>query len=177
MNPTALVPGFEATSSPTTGPWLGPWIASATRRIALERAKAEGAAQRGQPLAAASIARCTSARVPSGTVPIVSPVDGLVASRTAPPSDAVQEPATNWSRSLLDGDLLVDRLEVDALRAPDGPRDHVDHDRQRVQDPHVHQRLLVVDPVQVVAEPLPEHPPEVQGRDPAGDRDQRHPTH
>jgi hypothetical protein len=68
---------------------------SATRSQARARSNAESAAQPGQASFAAAIARWTSARVPAGTLPIVSPVAGLVASIRSPDSLSTQEPATN----------------------------------------------------------------------------------
>ena len=68
-------------------------ISSATRSIAAARSKAERAAQSRHAAFAAAIARRASSRVPSGTVPIVSPVAGLVASSRAD-SDSTHLPAT-----------------------------------------------------------------------------------
>ena len=66
----------------------------AIRSIAAARSKAERAAHAGQATFAASTARRTSSRVPSGTVPIVSPVAGLVASMRAPEPPGDHSPAT-----------------------------------------------------------------------------------
>ena len=67
---------------------------SATRSIAAARSKAERAAQEPQASFAAFMARLTSPRVPWGTVPIFSPVAGLVASIMASDSEPVHLPAT-----------------------------------------------------------------------------------
>jgi len=69
-----------------------PSIAAATRFIAAARSNAERAAQSHRAALAAAIARCASARVPSGSVPRLSPVAGLVASKRAPDSDSVHAP-------------------------------------------------------------------------------------
>jgi hypothetical protein len=70
-------------------------IAAATRRMAAARSNADRAAHPGKAAPAASTARRASSLVPSGTVPIGLPVDGLVASSTAPLSDATHRPPTN----------------------------------------------------------------------------------
>jgi hypothetical protein len=60
--------------------------------MAAARSNAERDAQSRQPAFAAAIARFASSRVPSGTLPSVSPVAGLVASLRAPDSDSTQAP-------------------------------------------------------------------------------------
>ena len=69
-------------------------ISSATRSIAAARSNADRVAQSREAAFAAAIARRTSSRVPSGTVPSDSPVDGLDASIRAPDSDSLQAPPT-----------------------------------------------------------------------------------
>jgi hypothetical protein len=66
----------------------------ATRPMAAARSNAESAAHPGQARFAAAIARRTSSRVPSGTVPMGSPVAGLVASIRASDSPPDHPPAT-----------------------------------------------------------------------------------
>src|SRR5215207_4293294 len=60
--------------------------------MAAARSNAESPAHAGHAACAAKIARPASARVPSGTVPITSPVDGLVASNVAPSSASTHSP-------------------------------------------------------------------------------------
>ena len=66
---------------------------TAIRIIAAARSNAERFAHPDQASFAAAIARSTSARVPWGTVPICSPVAGLVASMRAWDSPVVHSPA------------------------------------------------------------------------------------
>ena len=57
------------------------------------RSKADRAAQSCHAAFAATMARCASSLVPSGMVPITSPVDGLVASNTLPLSESTHLPS------------------------------------------------------------------------------------
>ena len=66
----------------------------ATRSIAAARSNAERPAHSRAAAFAAAIARWASSRVPSGTVPMVSPVAGLVASMRPPESLSTHAPAT-----------------------------------------------------------------------------------
>jgi len=61
--------------------------------IASARSKTERSAQPRHAALAAAIARSASSRVPSGRVPRLSPVAGLVASRRAPDSLSTHPPA------------------------------------------------------------------------------------
>ncbi len=72
-----------------------PSIASATRRIARARSKAVSPDHAANASRAASTARRTSPRVPSGSVPITSPVEGEVASNVDPLSEPTHSPAMN----------------------------------------------------------------------------------
>ncbi len=67
-------------------------IAAATRRIAAARSNADDRAHAGQACCAAAIARLASAREPSGTVAITSPVEGLCASKVAPSTASTHAP-------------------------------------------------------------------------------------
>src|SRR6266480_3423773 len=60
--------------------------------MAAARSKAELRAQAGAAAVAARIARRASARDPSATAAIISPVDGLVAGKVAPPSASTHSP-------------------------------------------------------------------------------------
>jgi hypothetical protein len=77
-------------------------IASATRRIARARSNAVSRDHVPNASVAAATARRTSSRVPSGSVPITSPVEGEVASNVAPLSDATHSPAMSirWSSAI-----------------------------------------------------------------------------
>lgn len=57
-------------------------------------------------------------------------------------------------RVLFDGDLLVHEAEVDPLVLTQEPGGDVESYRQRVQDTHEDQRVVAVDPVGAVGQPL-----------------------
>src|SRR6266542_3675416 len=84
---------------------------------------------------------------------------------------------TSTIARLLDRDLPVDRAQVDPLAPSVDLRHDVDDQREGVHGAHEVERLLVVDGVQVVLEPLPDVEPQEQGRDHARHRDERDPGH
>src|SRR5690348_11340277 len=72
---------------------------------------------------------------------------------SALPADPPPTITTSWA-NLLRRDLPVDHVEVHALAAPVVARADVDRDGQQVHRAHEDQRPAVVDPVDVVGEPL-----------------------
>src|SRR5205085_4839971 len=92
-----------------------------------------------------------------------------------PPPHGVGVKPPPQALPLLDRDLLVDRLQVDALTLPNDLRDEIDHQGKQVHRSHEYEGVLVVDRVQVVLEPLPEVESEERGRQQPRQRDQRDP--
>ena len=96
---------------------------AAIRSIASARSKTERSAQPRHAALAAAIARSASSRVPSGRVPRLSPVAGLVASRRAPDSLSTHSPAMYMPCST----ARVSHQPIIRARTPYG--------RQRVHSP------------------------------------------
>ncbi len=63
--------------------------------------------QAGKASAAASIARCASARVPAGTLATTSPLNGSVSSNVLPPSASVHWPPMCRPRTVFSIALAV----------------------------------------------------------------------
>src|SRR5664280_169918 len=82
-------------------------------------------------------------------------------------------PARRASR-LLDGDLLVDEAEVDALVLADQSREDVHDDRQDVHRRHEEQRPVVIDAVGRILQPVVEVEDDQAHRDQPGHRHDRH---
>src|SRR3954452_24158036 len=78
---------------------------------------------------------------------------------SALPADPPPTITTSWA-NLLSRDLPVDHGEVHALALAVEPRAHVDGDGQHVQRAHEDQRAAVVDPVDVIGQPLDQAEPQ-----------------
>src|SRR5919108_3111415 len=102
---------------------------AAIRLIAAARSNADRAAHSRHARPAAATARRTSSRLPSGTVPITAPVDGLVASKVASLSDAPHSPSTYMRWSSLTGSSVpgVEGPPVDPLVCVEVERAGVPH--------------------------------------------------
>ena len=97
-------------------------ITSATATIFAARSNAVRRAHASAAARAASIACRASSRSPCGTVPITSPVAGLVASNVSPVALARQSPPTNISCSVV---VAIARPSSPGSRGSSGP-DRVD---------------------------------------------------